>query len=120
MPEHKLKIHSYQKSFPAQFAKIKAKLSEVLPVSAEIEHIGSTSVPGLGGKGIIDILIALPNWHQEKEIIANLQKLGYAHLHPRKRGHIFLSPVAETKKGRSPSSYSFEKECWPQGSIKIS
>lgn len=101
MPEHKLKISAYQKSFATQFAKIKARLAEVLPMSAEIEHIGSTAVFGLGGKGIIDILIALPNWQPEKEIIANLQKLGYAHLHPRKRGHIFLSPIAETKKGDS-------------------
>lgn len=101
MPEHQLKIHSYQKSFPAQFAKVKAKLVEVLPASSEIEHIGSTAIPGLGGKGIIDVLIALPNWHREKKIIADLQKIGYEHLHPRKDGHIFLSPVAETRKGDS-------------------
>lgn len=41
-----------------------------------IEHIGSTSIPGLGGKGIIDIGIAV-----EKEamdlVCTELQSLGY-------------------------------------------
>lgn len=99
MSNNKLKIYPYQKSFPVRFEKFKKALIEALPASAEIHHIGSTAVPGLGGKGIIDMMIALPNWRQEKEIISNLQKIGYKHLHPRQRGRIFMSLVGETKKG---------------------
>lgn len=36
----------------------------------DIHHVGSTSVPGLGGKGIIDILIGVKSW-REAEAITN-------------------------------------------------
>lgn len=45
-----------------------------------IEHVGSTAVPDLGGKGIIDIMVGIP---REKisftEIIKKLEKAGYEH-----------------------------------------
>lgn len=42
------------------------KLKKILISNAQIEHIGSTAVLGLGGKGIIDILIAVPKKELEK------------------------------------------------------
>ncbi len=57
--------HSFKKynpNFPKWFAQEKNKLKKVLGKikNAKIEHIGSTAVPGLGGKGIVDIAIFLP------------------------------------------------------------
>jgi GrpB-like predicted nucleotidyltransferase (UPF0157 family) len=49
----------YSERFPALFAYEKKRLRKILP-SALIEHIGSSAVPGLGGKGIIDVLVAVP------------------------------------------------------------
>lgn len=54
----KYKFVNYNKKYPCLFDKEKIKLKEILPDS-EIEHIGSTAVNGLGGKGIIDILICV-------------------------------------------------------------
>ncbi|WOE77006.1 GrpB family protein [Pseudomonas protegens] len=42
-----------------------------------IEHVGSTSVPGLSAKPIIDILISVQNWSLSEEIIEVLRDLGY-------------------------------------------
>lgn len=37
----------------------KKRLEKVLSRSAEIEHIGSTAIAGLGGKGILDIIVGI-------------------------------------------------------------
>lgn len=41
-----------------------------------IEHVGSTAIPRLGGKGIIDILLAVPR-NKVSKTSKTLQKLGY-------------------------------------------
>ena len=49
----------YDEKYPRLFQKEKAKLKKVLPKNVKIEHIGSTAIKGLGGKGIIDIAISI-------------------------------------------------------------
>ena len=44
-----------------------------------IEHVGSTSVPGLGAKPIIDIMIGLRDLAGHARCVAPLQSLGYEH-----------------------------------------
>lgn len=65
----------YSKIFPSLFEKEKARISSVLK-NATIEHVGSTSIPNLGGKGIIDIAICVPKIDMKRASTA-LQKLGY-------------------------------------------
>lgn len=66
----------YSKKFPNLFAKEKVRVACLINTASLIEHVGSTAVPNLGGKGIIDIAIgATP---QETQIISEqLQILGY-------------------------------------------
>lgn len=42
-----------------------------------IEHIGSTSVPGLAAKPIIDILVVLPDSANESAYLSQLEAVGY-------------------------------------------
>lgn len=49
----------YNPIFSELFSKEKARIAPYLSSSASIEHVGSTAVPGLGGKGIIDIAVAV-------------------------------------------------------------
>lgn len=51
-------FREYNKKFPELFKREKYKLKKILP-KAKIEHIGSTSVKSLGGKGIIDIIVGV-------------------------------------------------------------
>lgn len=44
---------------------------------AEIQHIGSTAVPGLAAKPVIDIMIGLRDLSDGKNIIQPLEDLGY-------------------------------------------
>lgn len=56
------------------------KLREVLPVSKiiDIQHVGSTAIPGMAAKPIVDIQIAVHSLDEIKVIaIPALQKLGY-------------------------------------------
>lgn len=42
-----------------------------------IEHVGSTSVPGLPAKPIIDIALEVPESGREPEYLPDLQRVGY-------------------------------------------
>jgi len=66
----------YNRIFPELFETEKKRIAAVIEPKAIIEHIGSTAIPGLGGKGIIDIAIATDkdNLNQVSE---QLQSLGY-------------------------------------------
>ena len=51
-------IQNYNPTWPQEFEAIKETLAQVLgPFALRIDHIGSTSVPGLGAKDVIDIQI---------------------------------------------------------------
>lgn len=45
----------------------------------QIEHIGSTSIPGIDAKPIIDIMIAVESLTQAPELVPVLESLGYEH-----------------------------------------
>ena len=66
----------YNPAFPTAFEKEKNKLSKYLQGDYQIEHIGSTAVPGLGGKGIIDIMLAVAKDQMEK-FSQQAQNAGY-------------------------------------------
>lgn len=74
-------IVDYSPDWPAHFAAERDALAKVFyPTAVEIEHIGSTSVPGLGAKPIIDILLGAPNLLLIEEHIAQLERLGYRYV----------------------------------------
>jgi GrpB-like predicted nucleotidyltransferase (UPF0157 family) len=67
----------YMGQFPLLFDREKQRLATFLTCPACIEHIGSTAVAGLGGKGIVDIAIAVaPACLTQAS--ADLQCAGYA------------------------------------------
>jgi len=49
----------YIPEYPAFFALEKKKITKALGLTAKIEHVGSTAVANLGGKGILDIIIGV-------------------------------------------------------------
>jgi len=75
-----MKLARYNAKWTADFKQERTELERILGVSAcRIEHVGSTSVPGLQAKPIIDIQISVAEidlpFYQEK-----LKQLGYRHL----------------------------------------
>ncbi len=66
----------YSAIFPELFNKEKGRIAPQLKKVISIEHVGSTAVPGLGGKGIIDIAISVKKEDMEATS-KELQELGY-------------------------------------------
>ena len=57
-----INIEKYNKEWTVQFEQIKAELCSILiKLCPKIEHIGSTSVPDLAAKPIIDIQVGIKN-----------------------------------------------------------
>lgn len=58
-----MQIVPYTADWAEQYKDEEMKLfSEIEAYAVDIQHIGSTSVPGLDAKSILDILIGLRNW----------------------------------------------------------
>lgn len=72
-------IRAYDPLWPAQFEKEKARLLGIFSGDLlEIEHIGSTAVPGLAAKPVIDILAGLRAMDNVDSLLAPLRDYGYA------------------------------------------
>ena len=69
-------IAPYDEEWPIEFARIAADLRRELGGQAlRIDHIGSTSVPGLAAKDILDIQITVEDL--EGPYVATLERMGY-------------------------------------------
>jgi GrpB-like predicted nucleotidyltransferase (UPF0157 family) len=70
-------IVDYDPTWPALFAELGAAMRAVLPDSAvRIDHIGSTSVPGLAAKPIIDVQVSVPSFQPDEAFRTPLQDMG--------------------------------------------
>lgn len=77
----------YDSSWPVRFQEERAKLTTALGTEAiGIEHIGSTAVPGLAAKPIIDVLVTVADIEDEPRYLPALQRAGYV-LRVREPGH---------------------------------
>jgi GrpB-like predicted nucleotidyltransferase (UPF0157 family) len=53
-------IEPYSEQWPSEFASVEGRLREALgDVAVRIDHIGSTSVPGLAAKDVVDVQIGV-------------------------------------------------------------
>ena len=79
MPELGEPVHlcPYDASWPALFASEARRVSVALPGDVAIEHIGSTSVPGLLAKPIVDIMVGVEPYHNLDRVREELVAHGY-------------------------------------------
>ena len=79
MADQSIELTDYDPSWRARFAEQQARLDTILEpwLVGEIEHIGSTSVPGLRSKPIIDILAPVRSLPAARAAIRILQKDGW-------------------------------------------
>lgn len=73
-----LTLHDYDDSWPDLYSEHERRIREALSGTAvQVEHIGSTSVPGLAAKPIIDIVVAVPDITAEEDYLDGLLAAGY-------------------------------------------
>ena len=73
-------VVEYDPAWPQEFEALRARVWPVVAdVALRIEHVGSTSVPGLAAKPIIDMTVVVPARVQVPGAIERLASLGYVH-----------------------------------------
>ncbi|MFV8830099.1 GrpB family protein [Alkalihalobacterium sp. APHAB7] len=76
--DKEITIEEYNPNWTKQFENEKVRLKEILSDKViSIEHIGSTSVEGLGAKPILDIAIGVNDLEVINKIILPLKQIGY-------------------------------------------
>jgi GrpB-like predicted nucleotidyltransferase (UPF0157 family) len=68
----------YDPNWPMAFEKVRCAVAPVFGDIAErIEHVGSTSIPGMAGKPTIDMLVIAKDISAVDELNSKLAELGY-------------------------------------------
>ncbi|WP_438448633.1 GrpB family protein [Gorillibacterium sp. sgz5001074] len=75
-------ISEYNTGWPSAFLKEALRLTEVLNLSVvtDLQHFGSTSIPGLAAKPVIDIMIGFRSMEDAYRSLPAFTPLGYHYL----------------------------------------
>jgi GrpB-like predicted nucleotidyltransferase (UPF0157 family) len=74
-------VMDYSTKWPLFFQEIQSGLwKEICQEAKSIEHVGSTSVPGLAAKPVIDMTIVVENEQKRSIVIKKLETMHYKHL----------------------------------------
>jgi len=122
-------VERYNPNWPEWFDEIKTFLGEkVAGATLRIEHVGSTSIPGMTAKPIIDLILVIEP-HRFEEMKALLVKRGYYHngdqgikdrevfklkdinmQNSLKRHHLYVCPENSTELKRETAFREFLKQ----------
>jgi GrpB-like predicted nucleotidyltransferase (UPF0157 family) len=84
--EPMIEIVAYQESWPAEFRQVGSRLRHGLGALAlRIDHIGSTAVPTLAAKDVIDVQITVAAL--DEHVLSAMTELGYTYLGSLWRDH---------------------------------
>jgi GrpB-like predicted nucleotidyltransferase (UPF0157 family) len=103
-----VEVVRYNPRWPQMFEELQAVLQNALGISCRrIEHVGSTSVPGLDAKPIIDMdaVVAAKDLRQAIEILA---RLGYIH-----QGDLGIHGREAFARETEDVPHSGRKRTWP-------
>src|SRR5262245_59916618 len=79
--EAPIELVAYDPSWPTKFADERNRLQSVLLpwLAGPIEHVGSTAIPNMPAKPVIDIMAAVHSLEASKPAIDALTKIGYCY-----------------------------------------
>jgi GrpB-like predicted nucleotidyltransferase (UPF0157 family) len=90
-----IEVTPYDPEWPARFAGWRERLQgELGPAALRIDHIGSTAVPGLPAKPIIDIHVGVADVEDEPSYVPAIERAGVA-LRSREIGHRYFRPAGD-------------------------
>ncbi|PTA69693.1 hypothetical protein C8263_01355 [Deinococcus arcticus] len=93
-----VELRPWSPAYPALFEQERTRVTGVLgPLVSDLQHIGSTSIPGLVAKPVLDLAVAVPDQQAMVACAQPLATLGYAFMgDPVGKGRPFL-PGAATR-----------------------
>jgi GrpB-like predicted nucleotidyltransferase (UPF0157 family) len=79
-PPEPVAVVPYDPQWPHRYDRLAEQIRLILGQNVlDIEHVGSTSVPGLAAKDLIDIDLTVADPRDESAYIPPLEKIGYVH-----------------------------------------
>ena len=80
MPPGTLTLVSHDPAWPVLYDVLSTRVRAALgPLALGVEHVGSTSVPGLLAKPVIDVAVAVASVAAAEACVAPLEALGWRH-----------------------------------------
>ena len=87
-------VVDHDEQWPERYGLVRDRVRAALgPAALRVEHIGSTSVPALAAKPIIDVLLVVQDVEDEAAFVPPLQRAGFV-LRVREPGHRMLRTPA--------------------------
>jgi NAD-dependent deacetylase len=101
-------IVDYDPAWPRVYEKERERIRKALSdVVVDIEHMGSTAVPGLAAKPVIDISVGLRTLHLTDEHVTTMKQLDYEYL-----GEFGLAGRLYFRKGGTASTHHVHAVEW--------
>ena len=97
--EHRIELSPYDPQWAIQFQQERRWLEAALRpwLVGAVEHIGSTSVPGLAAKPVIDMLAPVRSLAGSADAVETVTALGYRHgVHRPSEAHYFTKPDTDS------------------------
>lgn len=95
----------YDPVWPSRFDRESEFIRHALrPQTAVIEHIGSTSIPGLAAKPVIDILLGLPSFDLAPVVVEQMVAAGFIYLPDYEDGMPFRRLFIREEEGKRISN----------------
>jgi GrpB-like predicted nucleotidyltransferase (UPF0157 family) len=78
MAPGRIVVRPHDARWPLEYERVRKELEDSLPDWVlSMDHVGSTSVPGLAAKPIIDILVGVPDLSKGLQLVPVLESLGF-------------------------------------------
>lgn len=93
-----IELAAYDSRWPDQFAAWKSALADALGETAvRIEHVGSTAVPGLAAKPVIDVQVSVVRPEHEALYVPAIEALGVQLRNSDAEHHFFRPPAGRPR-----------------------
>jgi len=81
MGEPSIVVTEYDRAWPRLFDVLRGRVLDALgeELAVAVEHVGSTSVPGLAAKPVVDIDAVVPSAEHVPLAVERLERAGYRH-----------------------------------------
>ena len=105
----------YDPSWPQTFKELEKVYEQGMgPLLLDIQHVGSTSVPGLTAKPKIDIDLIVEDQEKKRLVIQGLQAMGYVHV-----GDLGIPGREAFKRADEHTPRTEENRLWPAHNLYV-
>jgi GrpB-like predicted nucleotidyltransferase (UPF0157 family) len=110
----RLEIASYDRAWPRAFEEERERLASLVSafVTGSIEHVGSTSVPGLSAKPIVDIQVGVAGLAESRPAFGSVESLGYRFAPVRTDVMHFFERRAPGEQAYNLQLIPYRSDCW--------